>query len=71
MANRPKFLNFIRLLIEEIFIFQATVLKFGDLLRGWKLATDENFQLNISNVTPSRPKNTGSCGVNTSIAEPI
>ena len=36
-------MNFIRSYIEEIFIFQATVLKFGDLLAGWKLATTTKF----------------------------
>ena len=29
--------------LEEIFIFIVTVLKFGELLRGWKLATSAKF----------------------------
>ena len=29
--------------MEEIFIFQATVLKFGDLLGGWMLTKNEEF----------------------------
>ena len=28
-------------------MFEVTVLKFGDLLGGWKLAINENFQQNI------------------------
>ena len=38
----PKSLNFMKRL-EEIFIFQDTVLKFGDLLAGWQLATNAKF----------------------------
>ena len=36
--------------IEEIFIFQATVLKFGDLLAGLKLSTTAKFSLNNSKM---------------------
>ena len=40
--------------VEEICNFHATVLKFGDLLGvWWKLATNANFQHNISKFTPS------------------
>ena len=42
--------------MEEIFVFQATVLKFCDLLAVWKLATDAKFQHNISEIMPARPK---------------
>ena len=42
--------------MKKCFIFQATVLKFGDLLAGWKLATNTKFQLNISKITSARPK---------------
>ena len=42
--------------MEEIFIFQATVLKFCDLLAAWKLATNTKFQHNISEIMPARTK---------------
>ena len=42
--------------MKKSFIFQATVLKFGDLLWGWKLATNTKFQHNISKITSARPK---------------
>ena len=45
--------------LEEIFIFQARVFKFGDCLGVWKLATNAKFQNNISKIMPARPKNTG------------
>ena len=44
---------------EEISIFQTSVLKFGDLLGGWKLATNAKLQLNISQIMVAEPKNTG------------
>ena len=44
--------------LKEIFIFQATNSKFGDLLAGWKLDTNAKFQLNISKIMPARPKKT-------------
>ena len=47
-------------------MFQATVLKFGDSLQVWKLATNTQFQHNISKIMPPRPKNTRTWGVNTS-----
>ena len=54
MTNRAqKFKNFIRGLIGAIFIFQTTVLNFGDLLEGWRLATNAKFQLNISKTMPA------------------
>ena len=37
---------------------QATVLKFGCLLGGGKLARTAKCQHNISKTTPTRPKNT-------------
>ena len=46
MTNRAK---------RKIFIFQATVLKFGDLLRGWSLLINTKFQHNISKIMPARP----------------
>ena len=49
-------------------MFQATVLKFGDLLGGWKLTKSVIFQFIISKITPVGPKNTGKWGVNTTIA---
>ena len=42
--------------IDEIFIFQATVLKFGYLLGAWKLATNAKFKQNISKFMPAGPK---------------
>ena len=52
-------MNFIRRLNRGKFMFQATVLKFSDLLRGWKLAKNAKIQHNISKITPNMPKNTG------------
>ena len=48
-------MNFIRRL-EEIFVFQATYLKFGQLLVGWTLVINAKFQHNISKITPARTK---------------
>ena len=45
------------------FIFQATVLKFRDLLGGWKLAQVQNFSSNISKIMPVRQKNPQGHGV--------
>ena len=60
-------MNFNRRL-EVIFIFQATVLKFGDLLAGLKLVTTTKFQHNIPKITPTRPKkNTRTWDLNTSL----
>ena len=42
--------------IFTTYVFQATVLKFGDLLAGWKLATNAKFEHSISNIMPARPK---------------
>ena len=50
-------MNFLRRLLEEIFSFQATVLKFCDLLAVWKLPTNANYQHNISKIRPAMPKN--------------
>ena len=61
-------MNFIKGEIQEIFIFQATVLKFHDLLGILKLATNAKCQHNISKIMPVRPKNRGTWGVNTIIA---
>ena len=44
--------------IEKIFIFEATVLKFGDLLGGWMLTIYAKFQLSISKLMPVTPKKT-------------
>ena len=51
-------MNFIRRL-EETFIFQAPVVKLGDLLREKKLATNANIQRNISIIMPAGPKDKG------------
>ena len=40
------------------FYLKATVLKFGDLLGGWKLLKNEKFQHNILKMTPGRQKKT-------------
>ena len=37
---------------RKFFIFSATVLRFSDLLAGWKLAINAKFQLNISDIMP-------------------
>ena len=41
---------------RKIFIFQAAVFKFGDLLGGWKLVINTKFQHNISKIMPARPQ---------------
>ena len=38
-----------------------------DLLAGWKLIINAKFQHSISKITPTRPKNLGTWGVNTAI----
>ena len=38
------------------FSFQATVLKNGSLLGGWKLATKAKFLHSISKIMPAMPK---------------
>ena len=55
-------------MLEVIFIFQATFLKFCDLLEEWKFATNAKFQHNISETMPARQKNPETWGVNTTIA---
>ena len=40
----------------ESFTFQDTVMKFGDLLGGLKLAINAKFQHNISKIMSARPK---------------
>ena len=47
-------------------MFQATVLKFDDLLGGLKFATNAKFQQNIPKFMPARPKK-GTRGVNTTV----
>ena len=42
-----------------MFILEVTVLKFGDLLGEWMLATNVKFQYNISKNTPARQKTQG------------
>ena len=37
--------------LEEIFIFQTTYFKFGNLLAGWRLVINAKFQHNISKVS--------------------
>ena len=49
-------MNFKRRLIEEFFIIQARILKFIDLIKVRKLATDVKFQFNFSKIMPARPK---------------
>ena len=56
-------MNFIRRLNRGNFIFQPTVLKFGDLLRGWKLATNTKFHVGISKIMPASPRKTGTWSV--------
>ena len=40
-----------------------TVLKYSDLLRGWKLAVNAKFQPNISKIMPAGPKKTQGYGL--------
>ena len=42
--------------MKGIFIFPSSVLKFGDLLGEWNLATNAIFQHNISKIMPAWPK---------------
>ena len=63
ITNRTKSMNYIRRLNRANFIIQVTVLKFGDLLAGWKLVTNAKFQHNISEIMPARPKNIQRHGV--------
>ena len=49
-------MNSIRMLNRGNFVFQPTVLKFGDLLGGWKLATNTKFHVGISKIMPAMPK---------------
>ena len=51
---------FIRRLNREFFIFHTTVF-FVDLLDGWKLATNEKFQLKTSKIRPTRKKQAHGC----------
>ena len=51
-------MEFVRGLNRRNFIFQATVLKIGDFLVVWNLATNTKFQLNILKIRPVRHKNT-------------
>ena len=48
--------------MEEIFIFEASFLQFGDLLGGWKLATNANFST-ISPKLRQQSQNTLGHGV--------
>ena len=48
-------MNFIKnKLNRENFYLLPTVLKFGDLLEGWKLATNAEVQLIISKSLPAK-----------------
>ena len=54
MTNNAQILKFYKKIINRgNFYLSSTVLKFGDLLGGWKLATNVKFQLNYM---PIRPK---------------
>ena len=41
--------------MKEIFIFQALVFEFGDLLEVWKLTTNAKFQLEIFKIKTAKP----------------
>ena len=70
MTNRVQIYEFYKKVkLEENFIFQVTVLKFSNLLGGWKLATNAKFQKNISKLMPARPKNTGKWGLNATVID--
>ena len=57
-------MKFIRKLNRKNFYFQATVLKFCDLLRGWKSPVDTKFQHNIFKFKKARPKKHRTWGMN-------
>ena len=60
MTNKAQIQEFYKKVkVEEIFIFQATVLKLGDLLTGWQLKTSAKFQQNISKIMPVDQKTQG------------
>ena len=52
-------MNFIRRSNRGIFIFHATVLKFVDVLAGWKLATNAKVQHNIFKICKLSQKTQG------------
>ena len=56
----------IRRLIQEIFIFQATVLKFDDLLGKW-LQQLQDLSTRSPKLLLLGQKNTGTWGVNTTL----
>ena len=57
MTNRAQIHEFYKK-VEKIFIFQATVSKFGDLLGGWKLAKNAKLLHNTSKIITAKPKKT-------------
>ena len=69
MTNRAQIHDFYKKgkYIENIFIFQTKVLRFGDVLGGWKLAIHSKFQYNICKIMPDMPKKHRGMGVNTTI----
>ena len=49
-------MNFIRRWNRGNFYLLKPVLKFGDLLQGWKFAINAKFKHSISKITQARPK---------------
>ena len=48
MTNSGQIHDILRMLNKENFFFEATILKFIDLLNVWKLATKIKFKHNLS-----------------------
>ena len=65
MATSTHIHSFYKKVREEMFMFQVSLLKFGDLLGGWK-----KFSAQYHKTTPARPKNTRTYGVPTTIEVP-
>ena len=56
-------MNFIRRWNRGNFYLLKPVLKFGDLLQGWKFAINAKFKHSISKITQARPKEHRDMGV--------
>ena len=56
MTNRAQFINFIRRLNRGNFYVSSHSFEIYDLLAGRNLATNVNFQLNISKIMLARPE---------------
>ena len=58
-------MNFIRRLKRGTFYLSIKCFEIWLSSRDMKFATNEKFQLSFSKIMPARPKNAGTCDVNT------